>query len=145
MKKMFVAVMLAGAATAHAAEVGLAVGADDKLGRDVTVASLGTKFAGLNVGVELSRAEDTYTGIAATAGRSFQVFGLRVLPHGSLGYIRAEDNALKNGAVGSTGIEIAYPLNKSVFVGADLSYRFDLTKDTNYEGAVLTLGFKTTF
>jgi hypothetical protein len=145
MKKTLIGLMMATAFTAQAADIGLSVGRDGSLDREIVVLSVGTSAFGLNTSVEVSKVEDAYHSIGSSVGKSFKLFGVGLLPYASLGYVHADASNLKNGRVGATGVEVSYAVSKNFSLTADYSYRWDLKQDTNYEGSLLTLGIKTTF
>jgi hypothetical protein len=145
MKKSIIAIMLATAGIAQAAEVGLSAGTDKKFGRDMIVASVGTSVAGLHTSVDVSRVQDTYHTFGMSVGKQFNVMGVNVLPYGSLAYLQADAPKLQNGGVGSAGLEFSIPLSKTLSVTADVGYRWDVKKSTDYEGTLVTFGIKGSF
>lgn len=145
MRKTVIALLMASAVSAQAAEVTLSHGIDKKMDRDITVVSLGTSVAGFSASVDVSRVQDRYHSLGTSLGATVDVLGVRVVPYVGGAYVHADTKTLKNGAVAIGGVEFSLPLSKTVSLTADASYRWDVNKDTNYQGSVVTFGVKGAF
>ncbi len=145
MKKLILVAALSAAFSVNAAELGLAAGKNKSLDENVYALSLGTTLAGLKVSTEVGVAKDTFTSVGVSVGREMRVWKFGVTPYLGGGYIQSDIKGRESGGVATTGVEVSYPLSKSLALVGDYTYSWDVQKKTDFQGGLLTAGVRFSF
>jgi len=144
MKKVLFTALLLASASVSATDLGLSVGRDQAVRKDVTALSVGTSVVGLKATASLSTVRDTYSAVSGSVGKSFGVVkSVSVTPSIGLQRINPDRGIIGYAAV--AGVEGAYALSKDTALVASFSHRYDVKDAAAFKGNQVTAGLKVSF
>lgn len=145
MKSFILASLMLVTLSAQALEVGVAVGRDAKLKKDLTTVTVGKSIGTVGADLQFSRAEGAYESYGANFGKSFRVGPVSVIPHVGASYVNMTSSSARDGYSVSTGFGVEYALSKTVALTGDLTRSFNVRNNTDFTGNAVTFGVKGSF